>query len=288
MLLRGVNTLTFYVSISSHQDNQVQILQQQIQQMVLTMQQSKIDCSLDESKYGDRYFFACGHPASIEEYVCHQISQLLTKYFFTHIEKELVHQLIVKQYQSSYPHDMDEIEERTYQRLRKMQQEHLACQEQIAKHIYYFLSENHHLAIDGYIHFGMKPFKKWLSKYVQEAIDEYLLDREYKEFIELLKYFVSIQKPRFVCVHVIHHASKTFKLLKEDGTPIVANELDGTFHEMIGHSFSGEDFIVGALLSTAPEHVILHTNKPDENVIRTLVQIFDERITICSGCHTCL
>lgn len=284
-----MKTLTLYVSIPSYQNDQVEILRALMGAMVGKMQQAKITCSLEEGVYGDRYFFECRHSNEAEEQLCKKLSQLLTDYFFTHVVKKIIHKLIETLYESSYPHDIEEIEERIYQHFdNQARDDYIVCRQKITQQIQYFLAENLHLAIDGYVHFRTKPFQKWLSKYVQQAIDEYLLDREYKEFIELLKYFVSIQKSKFVCVHVIHQARKRFRLLKDDGTPIEAGELDGTFHEMIGQSFSGEDFVVGALLSTAPEQVVLHTSTPDENVIRTLLQIFGERITICPGCKTCL
>lgn len=242
-----------------------------------------------ERRYGDRLFFQCWPLESVDDLIGKGISEIISNYFFLYEERDIIHQLIHKQYHSSYPEDADDIEKRIYQLLTgHAQKEYEAEKIWFRNQIHLFLSENNHLAMDGYFRFRTKPHQQWLSKYVQEAIDEYLLDREYKEFIELLKYFVSIQQSKFVRVHVIHKAKKNFQLLKEDGRPIQVNELDGTFHELIGHSFSGEDFIVGALLSTAPEEVILHTNAPEENVIRTLMQIFDERIILCKGCKRCL
>lgn len=253
--------------------------------MIKQLQQAKVGCSLDEAVIGDRYVFYCCLPEHEKRRLSMRISHVVSEFFFTHVEKPLMCKMIDKQYQSPYPEDLDEIEERINQLVAKY--EVSAKKEQFAYSVRSFLEESDYLAIDGYFRFRTQSYQKWLSKIIQEAIDDYLLDREYREFIQLLKYFVSVQKSSFICVHVIHKESKHFRLLKEDGTPIKVNELDKTFHEMMDQSFSGEDFIVGALISTAPEQVVLHTNSPEENVIRTLLQIFDGRITICKGCQRC-
>lgn len=255
--------------------------------MIAQLQRAKVVCSLDEKVMGDRYVFCCWFRKHEKKRLILKISQVISNFFFTHIEKTWKRQMIDKQYQSPYPEDLEEIEGRIDQLLKDAKQEVIVKKEHFRDSLRRFLEENHCLAIDGYLRFRTQSYRKWLSSIIQEAIDDYLLDREYREFIELLKYFVSIQKSSFLCVHVIHKDRKRFHLLKEDGTPIKVNELDKTFHEMMGQSFSGEDFIVGALISTAPEQVVLHTNSPDENVIRTLLQIFDGRITICTGCPKC-
>lgn len=255
--------------------------------MIKQLQQANIDCSLEYIVIQDRAYFYYYGPEQEKKRLCVELSQIISEFLFTQVEKRFIRQMIDQQYQSPYPKDFDEIEKRIDQLFDIAEREVKAKRQSIIQDVYGFLEENTSFAVDGFIRFRTKPYQKWLRKLVRAAIDDYLLDREYKEFIRLLKYFVSIQKSRFLCVHVIHKEKKKFQLLKEDGTPIHINELDNHFHEMIGQSFSGEDFIVGALLSTAPEHVVIHTNSPDANIIRTLLQIFDGRITVCTGCQRC-
>lgn len=276
------------VSIPSQQEEQVKILRKAIYSLKYRTAASANDCSVAEEVIGERHFFECYYDEHETGFMsC--FSDLLTDYFFTHVQKQLIPQLIHKLYKSSYPQDIAEIEGRIQRLLEQQAQEEIELKRsQVTRQFELWFAENCHLAIDGYVRFRSKAFKRWLSQYVQEAIDEYLLDREYKEFIQLLKYFVSIQTSRFPCVHVVHQPQKKFRLLKEDGSMIRVNEMDVMFREMVGQSFSGEDFIVGALLSTAPEQVVLHTQTPELNVIRTLMQIFEERITICAGCSTCM
>ena len=287
----GFSTLFLIISIPCQPERERKLFQQYIEDieaLIHSLEPNPTMGKLTKQSLGDRSFFYCRFSESIKERVNKLIADRITKFYFDYVKKILIDQLIVDQYQSPYPEDLTEIRERVDQIISVDQSVFLSKKKCLAQSVYRFLEENQYIAIDGFFRFRTKNVQQWFQSYVQRAIEDYLLDREYREFIQLLKYFVSVQRSKFIRVHVIHKENKNFQLLKEDGTPILINELDKNFHEIINQSFSGEDFIVGALLSTAPEQVVLHTHSPEENIIRTLLQIFDGRITICSGCHRCL
>jgi putative sporulation protein YtxC len=154
------------------------------------------------------------------------------------------------------------------------------------KPIFHFLRESKLLAIDGYVRFRLGFYRKALTKCVHDAVDQFLLDQEYQDFISLLKYFVSVQDSKIDLVHIMHKGVKQFELLDADGDSLQLND-GGTLQEIVEHSFSHEDLIVSTLLTIAPEKIILHTKFPEENIIRTLTQIFEARMIKCSGCNTC-
>ncbi len=84
-------------------------------------------------------------------------------------------------------------------------------------------------------------------------------------------------------MHIIHTEQRQFDLRNSEGKPLQCQDLDSTLSDIS----SDEDFIVSSLLTIAPERVVLHTQHPEENVIRTLIQIFEGRIIVCRGCHEC-
>ena len=59
-----------------------------------------------------------------------------------------------------------------------------------------YLSQNNCINIDGFINFRLQDYIEDLNKVIEQAVDELLLEKEYQEFIMLLKYFVDIQEPR--------------------------------------------------------------------------------------------
>ncbi len=52
------------------------------------------------------------------------------------------------------------------------------------------------LILDGFVNFRLKDYMKDLEEIVDKAVDDFLMEREYKEFIRLLRYFVDIQEPK--------------------------------------------------------------------------------------------
>lgn len=159
--------------------------------------------------------------------------------------------------------------------------------EKIASQISRHLEENQHLAVDGFSRFRLKTYRKTLSICVEEAIHTHLLNRRCQEFIELLRTFIQLQIPKIPLVHVIHKDKNQFHVVKADGTPILAKEMEPTFMEIAEPPSSHGDYMMSVLLSMTPERIMLHTSSPAENVIQTLVKVFEGRIMICDGCSKC-
>jgi hypothetical protein len=48
--------------------------------------------------------------------------------------------------------------------------------------------------LDGFLSFRLKEYRGRLAEVVDKAVDEYMMDMEYKEFIRVLRYFVDVQE----------------------------------------------------------------------------------------------
>ena len=65
-----------------------------------------------------------------------------------------------------------------------------------------FLRSNSYVNLHGFILFRLRPWLEFLRKNLDKAVDDYLMEKEYQEFIKLLKYFVALQEPKINQVHV--------------------------------------------------------------------------------------
>ncbi len=157
----------------------------------------------------------------------------------------------------------------------------------IARQIRCHLENNQHLAVDGFLRFRLKTYRKTLAICVEEAIYTHLLNRRCKEFIDLLRTFIQLQIPKIPLVHIIHKDKNQFHVVKADGTPILAREMEPSFMEIAEATSSHGDYMMSILLSMAPERIMLHTSSPMENVVQTLLKVFEGRIMICDGCSKC-
>ncbi|NOU99939.1 putative sporulation protein YtxC [Paenibacillus planticolens] len=148
--------------------------------------------------------------------------------------------------------------------------------------------ETSRLSLDGFLHFRLQDYADELREVAEYAIDEYMMDRQYQEFISLLQYFVYIQEAKIPVVHLIHKGGHEFVILNDRLELIDANEFDATFKlEVLEKDINFEDMIVSTLITVSPANIYIHTRDPDMTVIKTIRQIFEDRTTVCSYCRTC-
>ncbi|WP_409344880.1 sporulation protein YtxC [Paenibacillus sp. MBLB4367] len=158
----------------------------------------------------------------------------------------------------------------------------------IAHEISGFLKESGKINVHGLLQFRLQSYLEELREIVEYAVDEYLMDKQYQEFISLLKYFVFIQDTKIPEAHLMHKGGNEFVILNEQMVPITADDIDETLSvEWLDSDFNFEDLIVSTLITVAPQHIYIHTREPDVPVIRTIVQIFEDRAKLCNYCRVC-
>lgn len=150
------------------------------------------------------------------------------------------------------------------------------------------LEENPRLSLDGFIRFRLQDYTEELREIAEYAIDEFVMDRQYQEFISLLQYFVYIQEAKIPVAHLIHKGGHEFVILNDRLELIDANEFDATFKmEVLDKDINFEDLIVSTLITVSPANIYIHTRDPEMTIIKTIRQIFEDRTTVCSYCRTC-
>jgi putative sporulation protein YtxC len=137
--------------------------------------------------------------------------------------------------------------------------------------------------VDGIIKFRLTRYRQELKETADYAVDEYLMDKQYQEFISLLKYFVLIQQVKVPSVHVLHRGGSEFELLNDNMETLEPVSTEGITYETLEKELNFEDLIVSSLITMAPERIYIHTGSPDTQVIRTIRQIFEDRVILCEA-----
>jgi len=153
--------------------------------------------------------------------------------------------------------------------------------------IYQCLNEVPELNLDGFLTFRLQPYEQELREMAEYAVDEFMLDQQYEEFVSLLKYFVYFQEPKMPLVHVIHKGEEDFLLLDGNLRPIERPRDDGLVMERLDQEMEIEDMVVSTLIAVSPARMIIHTRQPELPVIVTLAHIFDNRAEVCCSCPEC-
>ncbi|AZK48195.1 putative sporulation protein YtxC [Paenibacillus lentus] len=140
--------------------------------------------------------------------------------------------------------------------------------------------------LDGFITFRLHNYGLKLREMVDYAVEEFLLDKQYEDFIELLQYFVHFQEPLTPFIHVMHKRGSEFIILNDRLKQIEASSGDVVMR-MADQELQMEDVIVSTLISLSPERILLHTRDPEALAIKTIRRIFGERVQLCLRCPQC-
>lgn len=159
----------------------------------------------------------------------------------------------------------------------------------IRKLVDYFESSDK-VILDGFVNFRLKDYMKDLEEIVDKAVDDFLTEREYKEFIRLLRYFVDIQEPKFNVIHVLVGYDSKYVLLDENKREITNECLQEFMNDIPEGEVNYDDLLVSSLITMAPKKVIVHSAKNFRNkeLLETIKNVFWGKAIICPECELCL
>ncbi|PWK13964.1 putative sporulation protein YtxC [Tumebacillus permanentifrigoris] len=154
------------------------------------------------------------------------------------------------------------------------------------------LRQSPEVLIEGMLRFRMNALQADLHRVIEQAIDEYLMDLEYQEFVKLLRYFVAAQDPGMPLLHMVcHEENGSPRLFDGEGRPLMLDELEGAKQQanlrecgvMIEETMS-------ALISAAPQRVHIHLALGNDNpppIVETVKKVFADAAVICNDCPLC-
>jgi putative sporulation protein YtxC len=144
------------------------------------------------------------------------------------------------------------------------------------------------VVIDGFVKFRLKDYRRELEEIIDKAVDDFMADKEYRDFVRLLKYFVEIQTPKYDLINIVPKNGEYY-VYDDTGKDVTATCLTEFTREGGGESAASDDVLISALISLAPRRVFLH--KPGEmknaELLTTIHQVFEKKITTCDGCELC-
>ncbi|MFB9278949.1 putative sporulation protein YtxC [Cohnella cellulosilytica] len=147
-----------------------------------------------------------------------------------------------------------------------------------------YLEEHERLNLEGFLRFRLGDYGAEVKEAAEAAIEERMMERQYQEFMSLLKSMVEWQETRTSTIHVLHSGGHAFRLLDEEMKPL---EQEGDLGpEAFGLPDSGEpeaeeeSLVVSRLLAASPRQLYIHTPEPESQVIRTIIGIFGDRAAL--------
>lgn len=275
-----------------------------LQQDFRTLTQEGFRVAIDEINRGNYTFLGCNviegelsfrNYERIKNLLKNYVAKILAELIILREEKKLVRRIIEHNYYYFSDEERNTIYEKSIQLLNNGTTGILSDFGVKARHgkilssINEYLDNNHELVLEGFINFRLKDYRMRLVEIVDNAVDNFVMDLEYKEFIRVLRYFVDIQEPKVEEVHVIINEYGNYQILDTDGKSINNKQLENFIADST-NEINFEDLLITALITISPYSVVLHNAGGTNSclsVINTIQNIFEGRVAICAGCAMC-
>jgi len=150
-----------------------------------------------------------------------------------------------------------------------------------------YFSNNKSAILDGFVNFRLNDYIKILDYIVDMAVNKFVIDREYTEFIDLLKCYINSKDYGTRAVHLIYQNQES-TLLDEFKKIIDLDDSILNSKYLSDITFSSNDYTLNTLLTLLPEKIYIHLiDGTQDEFINTIKLVFDNRIYICNDCNIC-
>ena len=154
--------------------------------------------------------------------------------------------------------------------------------------VYFDITTNDFSTIfKGFTNFRIQSYFKILDDILGEAVNNFIIEKEYLEFISLLRLYINSQPSGCEVVHIIYSNSDSI-LIDENKKLINMSEDVFKSKYLSDITFSSNDYTLNALLTLIPKRIYIHLiNSYIDEFIHTLQAVFENRVTICTDCNIC-
>ena len=149
-----------------------------------------------------------------------------------------------------------------------------------------YILEHKSIVVEGVANFRINEYIKALDNIVDMAVNKYIIEKEYREFINLLKVYVNSTSSKTDMLHLIYTNGESILLDKDKNIIQVDHNLNNAKY-LSDITFSSNDIALNTLLSLLPKKIEVHLINDEDEFINTLKLIFENRIKICTSCNIC-
>lgn len=146
------------------------------------------------------------------------------------------------------------------------------------------------LNVKGFLNFRTKEVYKDIFLMIDKVVEKYMVEKEYNEFINLLKYFVEVQECKLERVDLFIGTSSSEYIIKDDeGNDMMESLLNDLCENKTMGEISKDDLIISGLITTCPRKIVIHgaVKCKNKELIKTIESVFENRVEHCTGCVEC-
>jgi len=144
------------------------------------------------------------------------------------------------------------------------------------------IGRNLTFSLEAFIQFRLRSYREKMGAILEAAIDEYKLEQDYQMFLQYLRDFLKGRRPLMTRVHILD--GDQCKFFDEWFRPIPTEELERYIDRKLlsSHPVYVDSTTIAPLISIAPEEIYYYTRNQEKGIVKTLKNIFEEKLKICS------
>lgn len=216
-----------------------------------------------------------------------QLSDIITDCIIKFYEEKILSHIINFNYFYFDSYEKDEIKKDCLNILKlKNISNYANKRETIWVSVFEYIMEHNSMILSGFVNFRISDYTKSLDYIVDVSVNKFILEKEYREFIDLLKLYIYSKKPNKELIHLIYMGEDSI-LLDENKNIISVSKNVFNAKYLSDITFSSNDYILNTLLDLLPEKINVHLINIEDDFIKTLKSIFEKRLYICTDCDIC-
>lgn len=238
-----------------------------------------------EEKINDRFFLIFYFEGKEEEFY-NIISLFISEIIFEYYLKEIILKDVFMKYKNFSRDEKVEIVQLAYKNLYN-ENEFVKEKELIFNEVYDYISINDLMIVDGFVSFRLKSRDKIINEIIKRSIDEFSAVKEYREFINILQYFIDIQEPKIDLINVV--IDDEYKLYDKENNLIDNDFFSDIISELSDDGINEDDILISSIITIAPQRLIIHVNEEnkDKEIVDILQSVFIDKVEFCKGCNLC-
>ena len=214
------------------------------------------------------------------------LADIIAEIVLDNLEEKIVKKIVKNKYNEYSTEDKKDIINNALNYLSKSQDgKKVIRKKKIVKELLSYLNNNEKINIEGFVRFRLRDYMRHLNLAIEQAADEFIIEREYNEFIDLLRYFVELQEVKIPLVNVLQNDDGSYTILDSNKNVLKSNFVEGYIEELIDEDITYEDILISALINISPGKIIIHFSEPE--IRETLKNIFPDLVEVCFGCNLC-
>ena len=222
----------------------------------------------------------------IKLFVCF-LSELIAEVVLEFYEEKLLKQMLNYNYFYFDEYERLCICENCFNIMENEEEMEIKNREEIIQNaVFSYVEENKSMILDGFVYFRLKEYFSYLDNVIDTAVNQFIIEKEYNEFINLLRIYVDSKKTECELLHLIYINGESILL---DNNKNIVSVSDNIFNAkyLSDISFSSNDFALNTLLTLLPAKIEIHLIGEEDEFINTIKLIFENKVSICRECNIC-